>query len=328
MAMNGNPYYEPNYENYYYEPNWFDRWQDPESWHTTDQYARSAARFAGPVLPLTAAVGPLILAGYSAYGQYNKTQKAAEEIRLRKQEDIDDLKRVSSNIKSVERMRAHRVQPGQIQSTIQKELKAEIEGEIKRVTKSPAKSRKSSPIKPVLRKYNIPLSGPIKKAASIGLTVYHQRTPARHLMKLIDKSQSIEAVTGDPKMRKDYPDLVGILEDIPKALESDQPFPSPFRRLLDDETNADYDRYLQEARDKAAAERAENTKRENRERTVRLHEMAEQNKREKEEQQKAIVERKKQEQLEQQRRLKDQEEQRRTTAALRARPPATKKGKK
>lgn len=269
----GNPYYEPDYEKYYYNPPLIDHLMNPESYHEPLELTRWAARKAGPILPAAAFGVPIMVTAWNAYENYKdlerkkaKLRKAEEEQRKieaaeaaeRKKYDIrDDLRRAVNNIRTAERIRLSRentplisrqhqdvpsMDNEEVQVIDDSDIIEEVEQAIERAPKP--KSRTPSPrnpiTKPVLRKLNIPLNEPIRKAASMGWLTKRQRSPAGKVMKLINERQSIEAVASDPKVREEYPEIVEILDDIPSALTSDKPFPEPLLGLLDSDTQTRY----------------------------------------------------------------------------------------
>ncbi len=82
--MQGNPHYQPNYEEYYHEPIWLDKVSDREYWHDYENHARKVARDAGPLLPGLAVIAPLAAVAYSGYRDRQIAKESARAERAKK----------------------------------------------------------------------------------------------------------------------------------------------------------------------------------------------------------------------------------------------------
>jgi hypothetical protein len=96
--MTGNPYYQPNYEDYYYDPPWHDKVFDLEQYHHLNEALRAGARRAGPLFQAAAIAAPIATLGYTANelakerDQQRRTRRQADirEKEQRKFEELED----------------------------------------------------------------------------------------------------------------------------------------------------------------------------------------------------------------------------------------------
>ena len=230
--MRGNPYYEPNYEDNYYNPRWYDRIQDPETWHFASNYAKRAARAAGPLLPIAAVAAPIMAVGYTAHQVRKAEDKRRREKLAREDQARDQLQQMISKFPLLmdrEREKTY-ILPETPDFNALDDL---LTGSVHSVSESPVTP-------PELPLYNIQLSQPIlkKKVPVSTHTKYNEQGAV-----VIDalKRFGREQVMSDPTIRKNYPDMIEILDDMHYALSSGNAFPKPFLSLLSPETVAKYE---------------------------------------------------------------------------------------
>lgn len=208
----GNPYYEPDYENYYHNPSWYDRAQDPESWHGFDQTTRSAARAVGPLLPAVAVAVPAALIAHTAYDNYNRltakrAKREAKELQIQTyNKKIDDV------IDEVKRLGVGPMITQGEQS------------------KPPSTERQP----PRIPSFHVDLPDKIYKMSVGGEDKIN--SSAEEIVHQIDMHGYDPVLK---TLKKDSP-FRTILEDIPGALLGPDYFPKPFYRYLDEETRERY----------------------------------------------------------------------------------------
>lgn len=251
--MNGNPYYEANYEQYYHAPVLMDRVLDPEYWHGADQAARSVARRAGPALPIVAALAPLGVLGYVGRQEYNarrerkriEREEAAE--RKRVADMMEELKTISMNMRTIEPPRGPSI-PMDLEDNIADEPTVVVEESDdsgaaapptpRSVSKDPPRGRKPlrTPSRPPkIPSFNVDLPHPIRMLKGKSFVKGDLDKQAKVLMDAIEKYGYRDTIE-NPIIIKNYPELLRILEDPHAALTSGEPFPGPFHKLLTPET--------------------------------------------------------------------------------------------
>lgn len=265
--MYGNPYYQPNYEEYYHQPWWYDRVQDPESWHAATEYGKTIARKSGPLLPAAAILAPMVALGYTV----SEGRRISKEKALRKQEEaelkaIEERKQREQQMEEAAKLDDIRYDLHQLgkrlpmlleakkASLIQDQSDIPIYSELAEEPvviedikpKPKSKSRSRSPSLPPT--FNIEFPRPIHKKANVGFISSRYDKEARAVMDSIQK-HGFRTTLNDPIIKANFPDMVNILSDVSGAMNSDMPFPEPFTRLLTAETVRSYNKQRQAAKD-------------------------------------------------------------------------------